>query len=223
MILISIDLMDGKVVRLLKGNPKSARVYSDDPVSVAGKWIDMGFGLHVVDLDAALNMGNNQKIIERLLRLNGFKEVSGGIRSAEHARRILDMGADRVVIGTMAFTDRQSLLSLKGLPVAVSIDVSNERVSIFGWQKVTEINFLQAMKELERDGFDKFEITFIDMDGTRLGLNTKLVEPIPFSMRKNIIISGGIRLDDVEAVKGMGFAGCIVGSDAYEKIYSKNS
>jgi phosphoribosylformimino-5-aminoimidazole carboxamide ribotide isomerase len=215
--------MDGKVVRLLRGNPKSARIYSGDPVLVADKWIGMGFGLHIVDLDAALGRGNNQKIIEKLLRLNGFKEVSGGIRNAKLARQILDMGADRVVIGTMAFTDRQSLLSLKGLPVVVSIDVSNGKVSIYGWQRITAINFLQAMEELEREGFNKFEITFIDLDGTRLGLNTKLAELIPFSMRKNIIISGGIRLDDAEAVNSMGFAGCIVGSDAYEKIYSKNS
>lgn len=215
--------MDGKVVRLLRGDPKNVRIYSDDPVLVADRWIGMGFGLHIVDLDAALDRGNNQKMIEKLLRLNGFKEVSGGIRNAERVRQILDMGADRVVIGTMAFTDRQSLLSLKGLPVAVSIDVRNGKVSIYGWRRITAINFLEAMEELERDGFDKFEITFIDMDGTRLGLNTKLAEHIPFSMRKNIIISGGIRLDDIEAVNGMGFAGCIVGSDAYEKIYSKNS
>ncbi|MGC8558403.1 MAG: HisA/HisF-related TIM barrel protein [Nitrososphaeria archaeon] len=223
MILISVDLMDGKVVRLLRGNPKNARIYSDDPISVADQWINMGFGLHIVDLDAALDRGNNQKIIEKLLRLNGFKEVSGGIRNADRARQILSMGADRIVIGTMAFTDRQSLLSLKGLPVAVSIDVTNGKVSIYGWQRIMTINFLQAIRELERDGFDKFEITFIDMDGTRLGLNTKLAELIPFNMRKNIIISGGIRLDDVEAVNDMGFAGCIVGSDAYEKIYNKNS
>jgi phosphoribosylformimino-5-aminoimidazole carboxamide ribonucleotide (ProFAR) isomerase len=211
--------MNGKVVRLLHGNPDSQKIYSDNPLSVAEYWAGMGYGLHIVDLDAAMGRGNNRDLIDKILKVDGFKEVSGGVRDAEQATNLLAKGASRVVIGTMAFTDRPSLLKLKGLPVAISIDVRGENVSIYGWQSTTSINFLHAMDELAGMGFDKFEITFVDMDGTRLGLNTGQAGLVPEGLRKNIILSGGLRLEDAETVYKMGFAGCIVGSDAYERMF----
>ncbi|MDG6928095.1 MAG: hypothetical protein JRN26_07390 [Nitrososphaerota archaeon] len=219
MLLISVDIMNGKVVRLLHGNPDSQKIYSDNPLSVAEYWAGMGYGLHIVDLDAAMGRGNNRDLIDKILKVDGFKEVSGGVRDAEQATNLLAKGASRVVIGTMAFTDRPSLLKLKGLPVAISIDVRGENVSIYGWQSTTSINFLHAMDELAGMGFDKFEITFVDMDGTRLGLNTGQAGLVPEGLRKNIILSGGLRLEDAETVYKMGFAGCIVGSDAYERMF----
>lgn len=220
--LISVDIMKGKVVRLLKGNPESPKIYSDDPLSVAVHWTSMGYGIHIVDLDAALGSGNNYDLIGRLLNVDGFKEVSGGIRDPDRARSLLAMGASRVVIGTMAFTDRPSLLMLEGLPVAISIDVKGESVSIYGWKKGTNVNFLQAMNSFIADGYDQFEITFINMDGTRQGLDMEKAELVPQAMRKSVILSGGLRLEDAETVSKMGFAGCIVGSDAYERIYKMN-
>ncbi len=222
MILISVDLMNGKVVRLLKGNPKNTKVYSDDPVSVAQYWLSLGYGLHIVDLDAAIGGGSNQDIVMELLKLNGFKEVSGGIRNPESAIKLLKEGASRIVIGTMAFTDRRSLLKLRGLQVAISIDVMGENVSIYGWQRATDINYLHAMNDLIADGFENFEITFINMDGTRKGINMAQVMSIPQNVRRHIILSGGLRLEDAKLVKNMGFSGCIIGSDAYERIYMRH-
>ncbi|MCL4343558.1 MAG: HisA/HisF-related TIM barrel protein [Thaumarchaeota archaeon] len=219
MLLISVDIMNGKVVRLLHGNPDSQKIYSDNPLSVAEYWAGMGYGLHIVDLDAAMGRGNNRDLIDKILKVDGFKEVSGGVRDAEQATNLLAKGASRVVIGTMAFTDCRFHFSLKGLPVAISIDVRGENVSIYGWQSTTSINFLHAMDELAGMGFDKFEITFVDMDGTRLGLNTGQAGLVPEGLRKNIILSGGLRLEDAETVYKMGFAGCIVGSDAYERMF----
>ncbi|MGC8661092.1 MAG: HisA/HisF-related TIM barrel protein [Nitrososphaeria archaeon] len=219
MLLISLDIMKGKVVRLLKGNPENSKIYSDDPLSVAKYWTSMGYGLHIVDLDAALGSGSNYGLVRRLLGVDGFKEVSGGVRDPDQARDLLEMGASRVVIGTMAFTDRPSLLRLRGFPVAISIDVEGDSVSIYGWKKNININFLQAMKGFISDGFDEFEITFINMDGTRQGLNREKAGLVPQALRKNVILSGGLRLEDAETIGKMGFAGCIVGSDAYERIY----
>jgi len=223
MILISVDLMNGKVVRLLRGNPKDIKVYSDDPISVANYWLGLGYSIHIVDLDAAIGRGSNHGIIRRILELNGFKEVSGGIRDPESAIRLLKEGASRVVIGTMAFTDRGSLLKLKGLKVAISLDVLGESVFIYGWQKVTGINYIKAMNELTAEGFEEFEVTFINLDGTRKGLKMKHAMSIPEYLRKHVILSGGLRLEDAEVIRDMGFEGCIIGSDAYERIYMRRN
>ncbi|MEM0096878.1 MAG: HisA/HisF-related TIM barrel protein [Conexivisphaerales archaeon] len=219
MLLISVDIMNGKVVRLLKGNPENPKIYSDDPLTVAKYWVSRGYGLHIVDLDAALGRGNNYNLIRELLNLDGFKEVSGGIRDADQVMDLIAIGASRVAIGTMAFTDKSSLLKLKGVPIAISIDVNSDNVAIFGWQRNIRVNFLHAINDFISNGFDKFEITFIDRDGTRQGLNKWKVGLIPELLRKYIILSGGLRLEDVETVYKMGFAGCIVGSDAYERIF----
>ncbi|MEM2847092.1 MAG: HisA/HisF-related TIM barrel protein, partial [Nitrososphaerota archaeon] len=107
LVIPSIDLMDGKVVRLLRGDPRQARFYDNigDPVTIAKTWESMGAQLiHVVDLDAALGRGDNVRIMREIISAVKIPiQVGGGIRSIERARQLISLGAGRIVIGSLAF------------------------------------------------------------------------------------------------------------------------
>ena len=136
-IIPAIDLMDGKVVRLLRGDPRYIKNYSDDPLAIASKWVKMGARrLHVVDLDATLNRGSNLSIIKSLVTLTDVSiQVGGGIREPQLASDLLLNGVDRVMLGTLAFKNEEALsfLRLLGrlLPRTLSRFVFHALLSLF--------------------------------------------------------------------------------------------
>jgi len=225
-IIPAIDLMNGQVVRLYKGDPNQKTVYSDNPVSVAKKWESAGADiLHLVDLDATLGRGSNLDIIKKILDTVSIPvEVAGGLRD-----RSLVMDAaklsERIVLGTLAFKDKpllKSLLSETGPEkIVISVDHKDGEIVIHGWQKDTGIKLIPVMKEFLDMGFTEFLLTNVSRDGTLEGPDLEFLEQACVLPNANVIASGGIsNVNDVKDVKEKNPFGVILGKALYENKVS---
>jgi phosphoribosylformimino-5-aminoimidazole carboxamide ribotide isomerase len=225
-IIPAIDLMNGQVVRLYKGDPKQKTVYSDNPVEIAKKWeADGADMLHVVDLDATLGIGSNLSIIKKILEEISIPvEVAGGLRDES---LILDVAkiSNRVVIGTLAFEDKELvkklLLSLGPEKIVISVDHKDGEIVIHGWQDSAGIKLIDAIKEFLEMGFTEFLLTDVSRDGTLEGPDLEFLEQACSLDKTNVIASGGIsNVDDVKDVKEKNAFGVILGKALYENKIS---
>ncbi|MFH1505154.1 MAG: 1-(5-phosphoribosyl)-5-[(5-phosphoribosylamino)methylideneamino]imidazole-4-carboxamide isomerase [Candidatus Omnitrophota bacterium] len=223
-IIPAVDLWEGKVVRLLKGDPKCSTVYSDDPVGIARKWKNQGAGfLHIVDLSAALGGKDNFEIIGRILKEPGVRaEVGGGIRSLEKAEKIISLGAERVIVGTKGLDKDflKRLLKLLGPDrIAVSVDVIDSEIAVRGWQEKSSVKALDFIKYLEDEGLKWVIYTDICRDGTLEGVDVSRAKKM-FSFRNlNITFGGGIScMEDIKKIKQEApfIWGIITGKALYE-------
>jgi len=220
----AIDLLQGKVVRLVKGDPARSTVYSDNPPAVAKQWQDKGARLiHVVDLDAALGRGDNSAVIKDILSAVKVKvQVGGGVRSLEKAEELISWGAQRVVIGTKSLDSvflEAMLDSLGAEKVAVGVDVIEGMVAVQGWQKKTAVKGGAFIKHLEEMGVEWVICTDISRDGTLGGINLGVIKEFSASSSMNFIASGGVScLEDIEKIKKQAPAvwGVIVGKALYD-------
>ena len=229
LVIPAIDLWEGKVVRLLKGNPADSTVYSDNPLRVAKEWKAKGAEfLHLVDLSAALGQEDNLEIIAKILEEVDIKvEVGGGIRDIKKAKKLVSLGAERVIVGTKSLEDKflKDLIRAVGLEkIVVSVDTIDSRVAIKGWQEKTSFEALDFIKSLIEKGIKWIIYTDISRDGTLEGLNLEPIKEFSsFSTRggrANIIISGGVStLDDIKRIRQETpfIWGVIVGKALYEK------
>jgi len=225
-IIPAIDLMDGRVVRLVKGDPNSKTVYSSNPLEIAKKWQSAGADmLHIVDLDATLGRGSNLEIIKKMLsELNVPVEVAGGLRDES---TILEIGkiADRIVLGTLAFKDKETVLkisdSLGKKKIVISVDQIDGKIAVDGWQQSTEITLLDGMNEFLQLGFSEFLLTSISRDGTMQGPDMESIQKACSLENANVIASGGISgIDDVKQLKKLNLYGVILGKALYENKIS---
>jgi phosphoribosylformimino-5-aminoimidazole carboxamide ribotide isomerase len=225
-IIPAIDLMDGQVVRLYKGDPKQKTVYSNDPVQIAKKWEADGADiLHIVDLDATLGIGSNLPIIKKILEEISIPvEVAGGLRDES---LVLDVAklSDRIVIGTLAFKDKELLkkllASLGHEKIVISVDHKDGEIVIHGWQDATGIKLIDSIKEFLQMGFTEFLLTNVNRDGTMQGPDLEFLEQACNLEKTNVIASGGIsNVDDVKHVKEKNAFGVILGKALYENKIS---
>ena len=225
-IIPAIDLMNGQVVRLYKGNPKQKTVYSDNPVEIAKKWEANGADiLHIVDLDATLGIGSNLSIIKKILEEISIPvEVAGGLRDES---LILDVAkiSNRVVIGTLAFEDKELvkklLLSLGPEKIVISVDHKDGEIVIHGWQDSAGIKLIDAIKEFLEMGFTEFLLTNVSRDGTLEGPDLEFLEQACQLDNVNVIASGGIsNVADIKDVKEKNAYGVILGKALYENKIS---
>ena len=225
-IIPAIDLMDGKVVRLYKGDPKQKTLYSDNPVEIAKKWEANGADmLHIVDLDATLGSGSNLLIIKKILdEISIPVEVAGGLRQES---LILDVAkiSSRVVIGTLAFKDKELLkkllLSLGSEKIVISVDHKDGEIVTHGWQERTGIKIIDSIKEFLEMGFTEFLMTNVSRDGTLEGPDLEFLEQACQLDNANVIASGGIsNVDDIKDVKEKNAFGVILGKALYENKIS---
>ena len=225
-IIPAIDLMDGQVVRLVKGDPNNKTVYSNNPLEIAKKWQSAGADmLHVVDLDATLGRGSNLEIIKKMLsELNVPVEVAGGLRDES---TILEIGktADRIVLGTLAFKDKETVLkisdSLGKKKIVISVDQIDGKIAVDGWQQSTEITLLDGMNEFLQLGFSEFLLTSISRDGTMQGPDMESIQKACSLENANVIASGGVSgIDDVKQLKKLNLYGVILGKALYENKIS---
>ena len=225
-IIPAIDLMDGQVVRLVQGDPNNKTVYSHNPLEIAKKWQSAGADmLHIVDLDATLGKGSNLEIIKKILsELNVPVEVAGGLRDES---TILEIGkiANRVVLGTLAFKDRETVIkisnSLGKKKIVISVDQINGKIAIDGWQKSTDISLLDGMNEFLQSGFTEFLLTSISRDGTMQGPDIESLQKACSLENANVIASGGIsNIDDLQRLKTLNPYGVIFGKALYENKIS---
>ena len=224
----AVDIMRGKVVRLVRGDPKRAKVYEHlgDPVSLAKRWESEGARIiHVIDLDAALGLGNNTRIVKEIVHVVKVPvQVGGGIRSLNSARRLLEMGVSRVVLGSLAFEEPcaiQALLEGFGADrVVVALDNLGGEVVVHGWTASTRVTVDEAVDRFAAMGAEFFLVTCVARDGTLSGPG---FESLLRVCRRDVkvIAAGGIQsLDDLVALKRLGVVGAVVGKALYEGRFS---
>ena len=218
----AIDLMNGQVVRLYKGDPEQKTVYSSNPVEIAKTWESAGADmLHLVDLDATLGRGSNLELIEKILdSLSIPVEVAGGLRD-ESIVKSMSAVSDRIVLGTLAFKDVSLLKSLLNelgpKKIVISVDHQDGEIVINGWQKNAGIKLIDAVNEFLDMGFTEFLLTNISRDGTLEGPDLYFLEQVCKIKQINVIASGGIsNVHDVKNVKEKNAFGVILGKALYE-------
>ena len=230
-IIPAIDLMNGEVVRLFKGDPNQKTVYSNNPVEIAKKWENSGADmLHLVDLDATIGLGDNYEILREISKNISIPvQVAGGLRDITKIANTLDF-AERVVIGTLAMQLKQSeqeqilleMITQFGKDrLVVSIDHIDGEIVTHGWQKNTGVKLLNATNEFVSDGFSEFLTTNVSKDGTLEGPDIMSLEQVCQINGTNIIASGGIsKLEDVYEIKKCNPYGVILGKALYEGLIS---
>ncbi len=226
-ILPAIDLKEGRCVRLLQGRQEDETVYSDDPAAVARRWQDEGATyLHLVDLDGAFEGAfRNLAAITRILETVTIPaELGGGVRSLDDVSRLLSLGLDRVILGTVAIREpdvAQSAVERFGPErVVVGIDAKGGRVAVKGWVETTEVGAVDLALRMKALGVRRVIYTDIATDGMLAGPNIEATRVLAVETGLNVIASGGISsLDDlrrVAALEPLGVDGVIVGKALYE-------
>lgn len=222
----AVDIRAGRCVRLYQGDYGRETVFSDDPVAMAQRWIELGAPrLHVVDLDAARDggPGNRETIARIVVEARVPVQVGGGVRSASEVAWWLDQaGADRVVIGTLAFRqpDAVAPLTLRyGDRIAVALDVRDGNVQVRGWTESAGLPVEQAVRTLAGAGVRRFIYTDIARDGTLSGPDIeglgRLLRSAPAGVR--FIASGGIAsVEHILALARLDIDGAIVGRALYD-------
>ena len=225
-IIPAIDLMDGQVVRLYKGNPSQKTVYSSNPIETARQWEKDGADmLHLVDLDATLGLGSNILIIKQILdKVSIPVEVAGGLRNESLIRDISKV-SDRVVLGTLAFKDeillKKLLESLGPEKIVISVDHRDGNIVIHGWQNNTGISLIDAMTEFLDMGFTEFLLTNVNRDGTLEGPDLEFLEQACDLKKSNVIASGGVsNINDIKQIQAKNAYGVILGKALYENRIS---
>ena len=218
----AIDLLSGKAVRLYKGDYNEVTVYSDNPVEVARSFEAEGARfIHVVDLDGARDGGTpNIETVKQIAEAtNMFVEVGGGIRSMEVVDKYLNLGIDRVILGTAAVTDREFLAAAVakwGDRIAVGVDIKDGYVAIKGWVEKSEIEAFAFCRELEAMGVRTIISTDISKDGAMQGANHDLYKRLSDELGIQIIASGGVSsIDDIIRLFELDIYGAIIGKAYY--------
>ena len=223
----AIDIIDGKCVRLSKGDYSLKTIYSDNLESIAKNWINNGTRfLHIVDLDGAKagNPVNIKNILEiRKLFPNIFIQIGGGIRDIDTIEKYLNYGIDRIILGTKVLKNKNFILSLnKSLRdrVAIDIAIKDGKLAGDGWEKTEKENVESFIEFLEQNGIKMFVITDISKDGMMEGINETSINSILKYITTNAIISGGVTtIDDVKTILAMHKSkinGMIIGKALYE-------
>lgn len=219
----SIDLMNGNVVRLVRGDPANKVVYSDNPIETARKWEAAGADmLHVVDLNAALRTGiNNNEIVFKIIDSVKIPvQVAGGIRSINAINEMLNKNAAKVVLGTIAYKEPDSIRQIakkKIEKLVISIDQNNGRVMIDGWREASSYGIVDAINLFMSMGIREFLLTSIDRDGTLNGPDVTTLSLASSFANSLIIASGGISsLEDIIRVRSAGCCSVILGKAVYE-------
>jgi len=225
-IIPAIDLMEGKVVRLYRGDPSKKTIYSDDSLDIAKKWQSAGADmLHLVDLDATLGRGSNFELLQDIAKSVSIPvQVAGGLRSEKIVESALEF-AQRIVIGTLAFKEKpilDKLLTAYGSErIVISVDHNDGLIVVNGWQQATDISLIDAVNEFVKMGFTEFLSTNVNRDGTLQGPDLEWMQQINKIKTANVISSGGIsNIEDVIKVKKTNPFGVILGKALYENKIS---
>jgi len=223
LVIPAVDIMGGKCVRLVQGDPAKLKVYFDNPLEAARQLEAQGAELiHLIDLDAALGSGQNLKAMEKILReLHVKVQIGGGIRTLEKAETLLKLGAFRVIFGTVAVQNPaliQEAVRRYGSPrVAVAIDERNCKVTFHGWKDQSATNYLDLASSFEEMKVGTIIFTSTSVDGTLKGPQIEKIRKLVETVRVPVIASGGISsLNDLVELAGTGVEGAIVGTALYE-------
>jgi phosphoribosylformimino-5-aminoimidazole carboxamide ribotide isomerase len=225
-IIPAIDLMEGKVVRLVKGQPEKKTIYSSEPIKIARQWEKLGAdSIHLVDLDATLSRGSNWETIKKIVKeLSIPVQVAGGLRDEATITEALNI-ASKVVLGTLAFKNKQLLKKLLSDfgngRIIISVDHIDGNIIIDGWQKNTGIKLIDGINNFLEMEFSEFLLTDVNRDGTLQGPDLEFLKKACKINGTKIIASGGMsKLDDIIKVKNCNAYGVILGKALYDNKIS---
>ena len=221
-ILPAIDLTDGQAVRLTKGLMESAKIYSSEPWEVAKTFQDMGSSwVHLVDLNGAFaGEPKNLEQIEKIRKNCNLKvELGGGIRDEETIRRYVDLGIDRLILGSIALKNPAFVKEMaKKYRIVVGIDAIDGFVAVEGWAEKSTMKATDLAKAFADAGVEAIICTDVGRDGTLSGVNLDFTLSIAEASGIDTIASGGLKnLDDIKVLKqSQKVSGVIVGKAFYE-------
>ncbi|PHQ42293.1 1-(5-phosphoribosyl)-5-[(5-phosphoribosylamino)methylideneamino]imidazole-4-carboxamide isomerase [Halorubrum sp. C191] len=224
----AVDVQDGEVVQLVGGERGTGKRYGD-PVAAAERWVEAGAEtLHLVDLDGAfegerVNAGAIESVVDAVggdgADAVGL-QLGGGIRAAEGARALLDLGLDRVILGTAAVETPEIVAEIDEThpgSVVVSLDAKDGEVVVSGWTEGTGLDPAEAAARYEELGAGAILFTNVDVEGQLDGIDREAVASVVDAVEIPVIASGGVAaVDDVVALKEAGAAAVVVGTALYE-------
>jgi len=218
--------MNGKIVRLTRGEAKTAKFYDTQfgtPVEAAKRWADEGAGkLHIIDLDAAFGLGNNHAVIAEISKNVKLPiQVGGGIRSCETAETLFQTGITQVILGALAFSDPSSISKIRtrfGVDsVIVALDNKDGQIMVEGWKTATAMTVEEALEKYTTMSVRNFLITSIAQDGMLNGPDLLTLSQAAQYPNAKITAAGGIgSIGDLAALKDIGVEGAVIGKALYE-------
>ncbi|MBN1193908.1 MAG: 1-(5-phosphoribosyl)-5-[(5-phosphoribosylamino)methylideneamino]imidazole-4-carboxamide isomerase [Methanomicrobiaceae archaeon] len=217
----AVDILGGRCVQLVQGVREDARFYGD-PLACATRWTDEGAtALHIINLDGAFGSAReNAEQICRIVSETGvFVQLGGGIRSAEDAAAWLDLGVDRVILGTLAIRHPESIREIAeehgSSSVMAGVDARGGEIVVEGWTERAG-DYLHWAERFEHLGAGSLLFTNVDVEGLEQGIDPEPVRRLVAHTRLPVVAAGGITcIDDITALRGMGAAGAVLGSALY--------
>ena len=231
LIMPAVDIKNGKCVQLVQGKPGTEQVIIDDPEKVAKKWEDEGAEIiHVIDLDGALEIKDNLNTVKKILdEVNVPIQLGGGIRSIDYAKELLNLDIERLIIGTMAITEPNTITQLSNEfgseRIMVSLDSKDSKVVIKGWKEKIDKTATEISREFQETGAGSILFTNVDVEGLLKGFDIQPAVDLVNSVDIPIVYSGGITtIRDLENLTKTGVKGVVIGSALYkDKINLKNA
>jgi len=222
----AIDIKDGVCVRLIKGDYRQITSYENTPIDQAKKYFQNGFNnIHIVDIDGALRgRAVNSFIINEIVKKIKSKiQIGGGIRTIDDISRWVEMGVDKVVMGTAAVENIELLETACNKfknKIAVALDAKDGLIALSGWKKQTDIPAVDFIKKIQNFGVSRIIYTDINRDGTKQGPNIKDTVELSSKSTIPLVISGGVSsLEDIKKIKSLSnsnIEGVIVGKSIYD-------
>jgi phosphoribosylformimino-5-aminoimidazole carboxamide ribotide isomerase len=222
----AIDIKDGVCVRLIKGDYRQITSYENTPIDQATKYFQNGFNnIHIVDIDGALRgRAVNSFIINEIVKKIKSKiQIGGGIRTIDDISRWVEMGVDKVVMGTAAVENLELLETACNKfknKIAVALDAKDGLIALSGWKKQTDIPAVDFIKKIQNFGVSRIIYTDINRDGTKQGPNIKDTVELSSKSTIPLVISGGVSsLEDIKKIKSLSdsnIEGVIVGKSIYD-------
>ena len=222
----AIDIKDGVCVRLIKGDFRQITSYENTPIDQARTYFKNGFNnIHIVDIDGALHGRpvNSILIKEIITKVKAKIQIGGGIRTIDDISRWIEMGIDKVVMGTAA-VENIKLLEMAcnkfKNKIAVSLDAKDGLIALSGWKKQTNISAIDFIKKIQNFGVSRIIYTDINRDGTKQGPNIKDTVELSSKAKIPLVISGGVSsLEDIKKIKSLSnsnIEGVIIGKAIYD-------
>jgi len=227
LIIPAIDLSEGQVVRLARGDMKQKTVYSDDPVAIARRWADEGAQLlHVVDLDGAISgkLANLDAVANIVEAIDIPVELGGGLRTVADVQDVLELGVQWAIMGTAALSmhtrsEVEDAIDKFRDRIIVGIDARDGKVAVEGWTAGSDVEAVQLAQQMEQLGVERLICTDIATDGMLTGPNLSAMRQFCAAVDIPIVASGGVSsVKDVKALRELepqGLLGCIVGRALY--------